>query len=113
MKEFMMIFLGADYQSIGLSPEESQQRMQMWMDWVGQLTTDGNYVEGRPLLPATTRMTGDPAIATDGPFVEAKELIGGYFIVKANTLEDVKAMAKGFPDYDLEGTVEIREVLQM
>lgn len=108
-----MIFLGADYQSIGLSPEESQQRMQMWLDWVAQLTQDGSYVEGRPLLPTSTRMTGDPALSTDGPFVEAKELIGGYFIVKANTLAEVKEMAKDFPDYDLAGTVEIREVLQM
>ncbi len=113
MKEFMMIFLGADYQTIGLSPEESQQRMKLWMDWIGDLTTEEKYVEGRPLIPTATRMSGKSALVTDGPFVETKELIGGYFIVKANSLDEVKEMAKGFPDFDLDGTVEIREVLQM
>lgn len=113
MKEFMMIFLGADYQTIGLSPEESQQRMKMWMDWIGELTAQDKYVEGRPLIPSATRMSGKSALVTDGPFVETKELIGGYFIVKANSLDEVKEMAKGFPDFDLDGTVEIREVMQM
>lgn len=113
MKEFMMIFLGADYQSMGLSPEESQQRMQMWMDWIGKLSAEGSYLEGRPLIPNVTRMSGDPAIVSDGPFAETKELIGGYFIVKADSMEEVQEMAKGFPDFNLGGTVELREVMKM
>ncbi len=82
MKEFMMIFLGADYQTIGLSPEESQQRMKMWMDWIGDLTASGNYVEGRPLIPTATRLSGESVIATDGPFVEPKSLLADISSLK-------------------------------
>jgi len=48
---------------------------------------------------------------TDGPFMESKELIGGFYIVQAKTVEDVIEIAQDFPDYDLGGTVEIREVM--
>lgn len=113
MKEFMMIFLGADYQDLQLSPEEIQSRMQLWMDWIGKLNADGTYLEGRPLMPGVTRMAGEKPIATDGPFAETKELIGGYFIVQAADLEKAKEMALDFPDFDLGGTVELREVMKM
>lgn len=113
MKEFMMIFLGADYQELQLSAEATQSRMQMWMDWIGKLKADGTYIEGRPLIPAATRLTGEKPVATDGPFVETKELIGGYFIVKTASLDKAKEVALDFPDFDLGGTVELREVMQM
>jgi hypothetical protein len=55
---------------------------------------------------------GPKALVTDGPFAESKELVGGFLIVKANTLEEATEIAKGSPDLPLEGSVEVREVMK-
>ncbi|MDH3648139.1 MAG: YciI family protein [Saprospiraceae bacterium] len=113
MKEFMLIFLGADYSQLDLSPEESQGQMQKWFQWVDNLRKDDIYVEGRPLAPLAKRMQGKDLVITDGPFAETKELVGGYFIVKAKDFEAAAEIAKDYPDFHLGGGVEIREVMMM
>jgi hypothetical protein len=113
MKEFMFIFLGADYTELNLSPEQMQEQMQKWYGWIEQLRSQDRYVDGKPLLPAAKTVRGASPVVTDGPFAESKELVGGYFIIKAESMEEASELAKGFPDFELGGTVEVREVQQM
>lgn len=111
MKEFMMIFIGADYEEIGLSPEQLQERMGKWFAWNNKMEQQGILKGGEALLSKAKRI-GPDRVVSDGPFVESKELIGGYFTVKANDFDDVVKIAQDFPDYDLGGTVEIREIMK-
>ena len=49
--------------------------------------------------------------ATDGPFVEAKEVIGGYMIVSAESMEEAMAVARQSPGVAMPGSsVEVREI---
>ena len=48
---------------------------------------------------------------TDGPFVESKEIISGYFIISAETEEEALAIAKECPHLDYSGEVEIVQVV--
>ncbi len=111
MKDFMMIFLGTPYEELGLSPEELQARMGKWMDWSAKMGEAGILKGGNALHAPAKRVTGPNRVVSDGPFVEGKELIGGYYVVQAETFEEVVKIAEGYPDYDLEGGVEIREVI--
>lgn len=111
MKEFMLIFLGADYGEINLSPEETQQQMQKWFAWVDKLKAEDIYVEGRALTPAAKSLAGNAPVATDGPYAESKELVGGYFVVKAESIDAAAKLAEDYPDYHLGGAVEVREVM--
>ena len=53
------------------------------------------------------------ALVTDGPYAESKELVGGYFVVKANSLDEAVEIAKnGYPDFVFNGAVEVREVMK-
>lgn len=113
MKEFMLIFLGADYQDLGLSPEESQAQMQKWMAWVDDLRKKDLYVEGRPLHAPIKRLKSAEDVPTDGPFAESKELVGGYFIIKSESMEKAIDHARHYPDFHLGGSVEVREVMMM
>jgi len=113
MKEFMMIFLGADYDKLNMSAEDAQGQMQKWFNWINDLKAKGLYVEGRPLTPPAKTVKGKKPVVTDGPFAETKELVGGYFIVKAKSLEEAAEMAKSCPDFELGGAVEVREVMVM
>lgn len=111
MKDFMMIFIGADYQELGLSPEQMQNRMGKWFAWNEKMRTQGIVKHGEALVPDVKRVSGPNRTITDGPFAESKELVGGYYVVKAENADAVVKIAEDYPDYDLGGTVEIREVM--
>lgn len=112
MKEFMMIFIGGDYASAQLSPAEAEKRMHKWYAWVEELKSQEIYINGKPLLPESKRVSGPSQVITDGPFVDVKELVGGYFLIKAKDFDHAVSLTKGYPDYDLDGTVEVREIMQ-
>ncbi|HWK06372.1 MAG TPA: YciI family protein [Puia sp.] len=113
MKDFMFIFRGPTPEDLKLTPEESQASMQKWFEWIGELSAKGRYVGGDPLLKEGKLIQGKKPVATDGPFAEGKELLGGYFIIKAESLEEATELAFGFPDFDVQGSVEVREIMKI
>ena len=65
------------------------------------------------LIPVGKTISGKKALITDGPYAESKELVGGYFVVKANSLDEAVEIAKqGYPDFIFNGAVEVREVMK-
>ena len=111
MKDFMMIFMGPDYNLLGLSPEETQARMGNWFAWHEKMEAKGIVKYGEALHTGGRHITGKNAVVSDGPFAEGKELIGGYYVIKAENIDAATEIAKDYPDFDLDGTVEIREVM--
>ena len=108
----MLIFLGTNYQTLGMSPDEMQSRMGKWFAWSQKMEQDGVLVEGHALESTTVRhVSGPDRTVTDRAGSEIKELVGGYYIVQANDLDGAMKIAEDYPDYDLDGTVEIREVM--
>ena len=111
MKDFMLIFIGPDYGQIGLSPEEMQGRMGKWFAWNDKMEKAGIVKGGNALKPEGRRITGPERVVSDGPFAESKEIVGGYYIIQATDYDEAIKVAQDFPDYDLGGTVEVREVM--
>lgn len=107
----MFLFRGGDVSH--LSPEEQQAHMEKWFAWVDKLTKQGRYVAGEPLLPGGKTISGSKKSVTDGPFTESKEVIGGFFTITATNLDEAVEIAKECPDFDLNGSVEVREVLKL
>lgn len=108
----MMIFIGADYEELGLSPEQLQFRMGKWFAWGDKMKEQGILKGGEALLPTGKTVSGPDRVVSDGPFAESKELVGGYYTVSAASYDDVVKIAQDYPDYDLDGSVEIREVIK-
>lgn len=111
MKEFMLIFMGVNYGEMDLSPAEIQDRAGQWMNWQEKMQKQGVLKEGNALQSDLRRVTGPDRIVTDRASTESKEIIGGYYIVKANDHEAAIEIAQDYPDYDLGGTVEVRELM--
>ena len=107
-----MIFIGGDYAESQLTPEQVESRMQRWYAWIDDLRSRDLYINGKPLMPEAKRVAGKDQVVTDGPFVESKELVGGYFLFKANDMDHALSLTSGFPDYDLGGTVEVRQIME-
>lgn len=84
--------------------------------YVGELAGQGRLEGGGPLQAAdrsaTVRKRCGKVTATDGPYTETKEIIGGYFLVEAESLEEAVELAKGCPAAAFGG-VEVRELIPM
>ena len=93
------------------SPQDMQDNMQLWFQWVEDLRSKGIYASGEALTPVGNTVRSNGSI-TDGPFAESKEIVGGFFIVKAGSLDEACRIAQGSPDLPLGGTVEVREVIK-
>jgi hypothetical protein len=112
MSEFLYLYRGAVR---GGSPEEMQQRMQKWMAWMKELAAKGHIKDqGQPLERTGKVVKGKQKTVTDGPFAEAKDVVGGYTLIEARDLEQAVELSKGCPIFDAEGaTVEVRPVMKM
>jgi hypothetical protein len=95
------------------TPEQMQQSFQKWMTWVAAMKAKGQFIAGEPLEVSPAKVLRGPrgAKVTDGPFAEAKEVVGGYMLVKAKSLADAVKIAKDCPGYAIGGSVEIRQVM--
>ncbi|HCL05866.1 MAG TPA: transcription initiation protein [Chitinophagaceae bacterium] len=109
MSNFMFLFRGG-LDPFTASPEAMQQNMEKWFAWVGQLQASGTYVAGEALMPSGKTLHKGNVI-TDGPYMESKEMVGGFFVVKADNLKAALEIAKGCPDLELGGSVEVRDVV--
>lgn len=112
MKEFLFIFRG-DARQLQGSPEALQQHMQKWIDWMQKLAMEGKMIGGQPLTNDGKVVTGKSKKITDGPYAEAKEMIGGYLLVKANDYQEAVEISKECPGLEFDGSVEVREIQQL
>jgi hypothetical protein len=105
MKDFLLIFRrDASTEDARLSPEQLQAMMKPWQDWMG---SQGNRLE------ATGNVVKPNNMITNGPYIEIKEAIGGYTIIKANSLEEATEISKGCPILQVGGSVEVRAIIPM
>jgi hypothetical protein len=84
--------------------------MMKWKTWMDSLTKEGKYVGGQPLATDGNVIKGSERTMTDGPFVEGKDVINGYLLIKANDLKEASELAKGCPILDIVGSIEVREI---
>ncbi|MDP9041918.1 MAG: YciI family protein [Bacteroidota bacterium] len=110
MDEFILIFRHEDGTKVA-SPEQIQVWMKQTMDWIADITSRNKFVGGNGLPFQDARVVKHKGIVTNGPFGEIKETIGGYIIVKAESVEEAVEFAKGSPVLQGEGnTVEVRKI---
>jgi len=108
MKEFMLLFRQPSYDMASISANEMEMLAKKWKDWVGGITSQNKLVEHGPRLAIEGKVLKAGGVITDGPFVEIRERLGGYMIVKANSLDEATTLAHGCPALDYDGSVEIR-----
>lgn len=109
---YMFLFRSPTGQHAG-TPEEMQAHFQKWMDWIGVMRAKGQYLAGEPLEDKPGRVLRGPrgAKSSDGPFAEAKEVVGGFMIIKAGSLAEAAKIAQDCPGFEVGGSVEIRQVM--
>lgn len=116
MTDFIYLYRTNDAarrQAMG-TPERAQQSMQRWLAWMRDLETKGHLKDGGHPLESTGKVVRGPGKSiTDGPFVEAKDLVAGFTIVRARDAAEAAELAKGCPILEGDGTVEVRPLMTM
>jgi hypothetical protein len=114
MQEFLLVFRN---ETVGNapppSPEELQARMKPWQDWMGSLAAQNKLVSSGNRLAQEGRVIKPANVITNGPYVEIKEAIGGYIIIRANTIDEAAELSKDCPILKMGGNVEVRTVVPM
>lgn len=105
----LLLFRGTNWHQ-GLSPDEIQKIMVGWNAWFEGLREEGKLVAGSPLENEGRVVAASANSIADGPFVESKEAIGGYFFLNVTSLEEAIRIAKRCPALPHGLTVEVRPV---
>ena len=111
MSEYIFLYRGAERP---MSPQDTQQIMQKWMQWFEELNKSGHVKDrGQPLDAGGKIVRGRNKTVTDGPFAETKDLVGGYTLIEAKNLDEAAELSKGCPIFERNGFVEVRPVMKM
>src|SRR5216684_2130791 len=112
--KYVLMFVGSTEDQDSFDRLPAEQRAAAYEragKWFEEQSRAGRLVGGEelqgPTSSTTVRIKNGKAIVTDGPYIEAKEIIGGFAIVEVKDLDEALAMAKGWP----AGAVEVRPVV--
>lgn len=99
-----------------LTEEQRNAIMEGHGAFMETIKASGEMVEtralGEPAQSAVVRVRDGVPVATDGPYLEAKEFMGGYYIVDCETRERALELAAMIPDAGVEGlAIEVRPIL--
>jgi hypothetical protein len=110
MAKFMLILHQTPRTWQSLSPEEMQRKVERYQAWIDGLRSSGRYVsseklgeEGGKLLS----LQGGRVGVVDGPYSESKEVVGGYFLFRAEDYEEAIELTRDCPFLD-DGRIELR-----
>jgi hypothetical protein len=93
------------------TPEQARASMQAWLAWIRELEAKGHLADpGQPLATEGAVVRGAAPIVTDGPYVEAKDLVLGFMIVSARDLAQAVELARDCPMLGGAGSVEVRAI---
>ena len=98
-------------------PKDVQDKyMGEYMEFTDSVKKNGQYVGSNRLQPThtatTVRSRNGKVSTTDGPYIETKEQLGGYYLIEAKDLNDAIHVASRIPSAR-SGAVEVRPVLEM
>jgi hypothetical protein len=108
MSEFTYLFRGRE---TAASPEQMQKTMEKWVAWFKELGAKGHIKDtGHPLEHTGKVVKGKQKIVNDGPYAEAKDVVGGYTVIEAVDIQQAVELSKGCPILEVGGSVEVRPI---
>ena len=108
MPQFVLILRDRDWNPEAMSPEELQSVLARYRAWNDRMQGRGGHKlrdgEGRVIV-----RNGKGVTVTDGPYAEAKEILGGFMIIEAADYDEAVRQCDDSPHLDI-GSIEIRQI---
>src|ERR1700733_14420446 len=100
MKEFALLFRQPGFDQSKVSPETFKALYKKWQDWSGGIVAQGKLSNNGLRLEMEGKVLKAGGVITDGPYVEIREILGSFILVKAESLEEATTLAHGCPILD-------------
>jgi hypothetical protein len=114
--QYLMLIYGQESNFTKVTPQEQASMSAEFGKFTEEITKSGKYRGGNRLAPiasaTTVRVRDGKRVATDGPFAETKEQLGGYYLIDANDLDEAIALAAKIPAARF-GSIEVRPIVEM
>ncbi len=107
---FLFVYRREPFDMSKMAPEAMQQSMDRWSKWISQGFAEGWLLDAGDALLPEGRLVTIEKVVTDGPFVESKEVVGGFSVIKAASFDEALTHAKTCPQVTEGGAVEIRQM---
>lgn len=109
MPQYMLLLYDNPAGWMKLSPEEMQKATEKYMAWTKKPFTKDSKRLAQDAGRVVRSQGGKPK-ATDGPYSETKEILGGYYTIEAASYDEAVKLTLGHPHLEYGGTVEVRQV---
>jgi hypothetical protein len=112
--KYLLALYGDESRFAEMTPEQQAEGLKAWDAYTQAAIDAGVHLGGEGLQPSSTATTvriqeaGDPMVS-DGPFVETKEQLGGFYLLDCKDVDDALTWAKRIPLPG--GTVEVRPIM--
>ncbi len=112
---YLLLIYTNEAQDSQATPAEQETIMNAYWAFTKEVNEAGVNLGGEALQPissaTTVRVRNGKTLTTDGPFAETKEQLGGYYIVKAENLDEAIAWAAKIPGAQ-QGSIEVRPIVE-
>ena len=113
---YIMLIYSSETQESQMTKEEQAANFQAYYDFTNEVRAKGLFLSGEPLQPTsmatTVRLSGGKTVATDGPFAETKEQLGGFYMLECRDLDEAIEYAAKIPAAAY-GSIEVRPVMEL
>jgi len=116
MANFMLFLHQSVTNRPNLSRDEAMRMTNEYVAWANKMRQEGRFVGGDKLTDdpgKVLRTRGGKSVVTDGPYAETKEIVGGYFCIKATDFAEAVDLAQSCPHLKFGGEIEVRQVHEM
>jgi hypothetical protein len=114
--KFALLLNGSEAAWDALAEDAQQAAMGDYYTVTEAMKEAGEYLGGEALTPSATartlRIRDGKRMVTDGPFIESKEILGGFYLVECKSVEEALDWAAQLPDAKI-GSIEVRELLDV
>jgi hypothetical protein len=113
MPQYMLLLHNKPADDIALSPAEMKELIGRYKAWSAQMAQQGKLAGGEKLTDdggRHLRLKNGQPLATDGPYAEAHDVIGGVFMVKAESDAMAEELAQSCPHLRGSQWIEIRRI---
>jgi hypothetical protein len=118
MAQYLLMLHQAPNYNVDLPREKMMEMTRRYIAWADNLRQKGKMVGGEKLTASggrQLRVKDGKTVASDGPYAEAKDVVGGYFVIEAKDLAEAEALTRDCPHFALAATnwAEIRPIEDM
>lgn len=112
MQEFIFLIRSEGDCAEHMSAEQHSEHLQRVINYIDNLRTKGLFIGAQPLTMNGSILSSGKSGIKDGPFIESKEVIAGYFLIRAHSLDAAIAIASEHPLLrdDESARIEVREI---